>query len=177
MTLPRYMAAAVAVLATSVVATTAHAQAKATVTVGVSAQPADATPDSVKIVNVTPTDGKDLGEILKTQYASARTAGRTPVVELGATWCGPCKELAASLGDVRMRDAFAGTYIIHLDVDEWKDKLTPLGFSSEGIPAFFPINEKGVAIGPKIDGGAWGDNIPENMAPPLKKFFSANLMK
>jgi thiol-disulfide isomerase/thioredoxin len=134
-------------------------------------------PDSVKVVDITPQNGSDLAALLKTQYATARTAGRTPFVELGATWCGPCKELAASLGDEQMRDAFAGTYIIHLDVDEWKDKLSPLGFNSDGIPAFFPINDKGAAIGPKIDGGAWGDNIPENMAPPLKKFFVDNLMK
>jgi len=148
------------------------------------AQPAATAPagdtvasDAVHTVDITAKPNDDLAKILQSQYAAAIKAGRTPVVELGATWCGPCKELAASLGDARMKDAFAGMYIVRLDIDQWKEKLAPLGFKTDGIPAFFPIDETGKAIGPEIDGGAWGDNIPENMAPPLKKFFTANVHK
>ena len=68
-------------------------------------------------------------------------------------------------------------YVIRLDVDAWHDQLKPLGFVSDGIPAVFAIDPAGKATGPVITGGAWGEDIPENMAPPLKTFFRANLRK
>jgi thiol-disulfide isomerase/thioredoxin len=149
-------------------------------TVGAQATPAPAavsTADSVHVIDITAKPNDDLGKILQAEYATAIKGGRTPIVELGATWCGPCKHVAASLGDARMKDAFAGMYVIRLDIDQWKEKLAPLGFDASAIPAFFPINDQGKVIGPKIDGGAWGEDIPENMAPPLKKFFVANVNK
>jgi len=136
--------------------------------------------DSVRIVNVTPKSGPSLPAILKSEAAAALSAGRTPFVELGATWCGPCRKLAASLGplgDSRMIDAFAGTSVIHVDVDDWKGTLDSLGFKSDGIPAFFRVDSLGKPTGPVITGAAWGEDIPENMAPPLKKFFQEHLEK
>ena len=73
--------------------------------------------------------------------------------------------------DPRMVDAFAGTYLITLDADEWSGKLHPMGLDSSSIPVFFELDDKGKATGRKIDGGAWAENIPVNMAPPLKAFF------
>lgn len=134
---------------------------------------------TVSVVDLVPKQGAQLQLLLKGEFAKAVAGGRTPFVELGATWCGPCNRLKASLGDKRMIDAFASTYIIRLDVDQWGGmtggQLGALGFKSDGIPAFFPIDTAGKAIGPVITGGAWGDDIPENMAPPLKKFFHENL--
>ncbi len=49
-----------------------------------------------------------------------------------------------------MTAAFEGVQIIELDVDDW-----------------------GKTKGPTINGGAWGDNVPKNMAPPLTKFFAS----
>jgi|HubBroStandDraft_6_1064221.scaffolds.fasta_scaffold798192_2 hypothetical protein len=134
------------------------------------------TTTAVAIVDIISKQGK-LPNVLKAEIAKAITAGRTPFVELGATWCGPCNHLKASLGDKRMIDAFSGTYIVHLDVDDWKGQLAPLGFVSNGIPAFFAIDANGKATGQVITGDAWGEDIPENMAPPLKEFFRANLRK
>jgi hypothetical protein len=37
---------------------------------------------------------------------------------------------------------------------------------------FFKLDASGKPTGDRIDGGAWGDNVPENMAPPLKAFFA-----
>lgn len=138
--------------------------------------PAAAVPDSVKVVDVAAKPDDDLASILKAEFAKARAMGRTPFVELGAAWCGSCKSVAANLGDKRMRDAFTGTYIIRLDVDQWKKKLTPVGLVTNEIPAFFPIDDQGKAIGP-VKIGDWGEDTPENMAPALKKFFSENLQK
>jgi hypothetical protein len=131
---------------------------------------------NVTVTDLTPTQGA-LPALLKTEIAKATAQNLTPFVELGATWCGPCHHLQNSLGDKRMIDAFSGTYIIRLDVDAWKDQLKPLGFVSDSIPAIFAIDAAGKATGPVITGGAWGEDIPENMAPPLKTFFRANLRK
>lgn len=107
--------------------------------------------------------------------ATARAQARKlrPFIELRADWCEPCRALEASLGDPRMVDAFAGTYLITLDVDEWSKELSEAGLAPDGIPAFFAVDERGTPTGRKIDGGAWADNVPANMAPPLKAFFAA----
>ena len=70
-----------------------------------------------------------------------------------------------------MVDAFQGTYIIQADVDSWG--FPPRGWDFTGIPVFFALDASGNPTGETIDGGAWGENIPENMAPPLKAFFES----
>ncbi len=128
----------------------------------------------VIVTDLTPKQGK-LADLLKGEIAKAAKLHRTPFVQLGATWCGPCHDLESSLSDKRMIDAFASTYIIHLDVDAWKGELETFGYSADGIPAFFAIDTTGKATGPSITGGAWAENTVENMAPPLRKFFSEHL--
>jgi hypothetical protein len=71
--------------------------------------------------------------------------------------------------DPLMVDAFTGTYIIEVDVDDWG--FPPKGWGFNAIPIFFALGPNGKPAGAKIDGNAWGENIPENMAPPLKEFF------
>jgi hypothetical protein len=65
--------------------------------------------------------------------------------------------------------AFDGVYLIKVDVDEWG--WGPTGFSFDVIPIFFKINSQGKATGEVIDGGAWGPDTPENIAPVMDKFF------
>jgi len=128
---------------------------------------------SPQAVTVHPSQG-ELGTQLAAQVAIARGRNLKPFVELRADWCGPCKELEASMSDPRMADAFAGTYLVRLDVDDWKSaQLSAFGLDGSSIPAFFAVDDKGKAlVGRKITGGAWAENVPENMAPPLKAFFS-----
>ncbi len=71
-----------------------------------------------------------------------------------------------------MIDAFTGTYIIKLDFDYWNPKLSKTGFYVPGIPAFYEIDTDGKPTGRMITGAAWGEDIPENQAPPLKRFFN-----
>ena len=71
-----------------------------------------------------------------------------------------------------MVDAFRGMYIIQADVDAWG--FPPTGWDFDGIPIFYALDSDVKSTGATIDGNAWGDNIPENMAPPLKTFFESN---
>ncbi len=103
--------------------------------------------------------------------------GLKPFAEFTATWCPPCQAIALSLSEKNplMVDAFDGTYIIRLDVDTWSDsEWEQVGFELEYIPIIFRLDTEGRPTGDFIDGNAWGENIPENMAPPLKEFFQAD---
>ena len=69
----------------------------------------------------------------------------------------------------RIVKAFDGVYLIKIDVDEWSWK--PKGFPFNAIPIFFKIDSQGKATREIIDGGAWGPDTPENIAPVMDKFF------
>jgi thioredoxin 1 len=126
--------------------------------------------EPVKVVVLEPGSG-ELEALIQREVASAAELGKVPFVQITAEWCGPCKRLRASLGDPLMREAFAGTYIIQVDFDAWQQPLKDAGFVNEGIPVFFAVDASAHPTGEKIDGGAWGEDIPKNMAPPLGKFF------
>jgi hypothetical protein len=116
---------------------------------------------------------KPLAGTLAEQAALAVKAGKKPHAYLHADWCEPCNELQKYKGDPKMTAAFAGTHIIMIDIDRVKDaEIKAAGMSSGVIPAFYRLDDTGKPTGAKIDGGAWGDNIPENMAPPLATFFA-----
>ena len=98
--------------------------------------------------------------------------GRRPYLYTHATWCGPCRAIAEYQNDPAMIDAFAGTYIIELDIDQVSsDELDRAGIHVAGIPAWYGIDGDGNHDGRVITGGAWDENIPANMAGPLASFF------
>jgi len=135
---------------------------------GVELSPA---PNRFTVVRLAPSD-RPLNTLLAEQVRLARAAGRHAFAEFDAAWCGPCRSLKQYLGDRRMVDAFAGTYIIRLDLDGWMGRLSGTGFERvQAIPVFFELGDDGRPTGRQIDGGAWGEDIPENMAPPLRAFF------
>jgi thiol-disulfide isomerase/thioredoxin len=121
-------------------------------------------------VTLAPSSG-ELKSLLAAEAAKAKAKGFTPFVEVRADWCDPCKKLEASMTDPRMVDAFAGTYQIKLDADAWENKLAGAGIKADAIPVFYELDASGKPTGRSLDGGAWGDDVPENMAPALKKFF------
>lgn len=128
--------------------------------------------DGFARVGRSPSSG-DLAQVLRIELLKAKTAGRKPFVEVGAEWAQPCRDLHNALDDPRMREAFAGTHVIYLDVDGWGDRLGRAGFNAVGVPVFFRLDAEGRPTGDTISGDAWGENTPENMAPPLKAFFQA----
>jgi len=127
--------------------------------------------EPVKVVVLEPGSGA-LEALLQREVAAAAELGKVPFVQITAEWCGPCKRLRASLDDPLMREAFAGTYIIQVDFDAWEQPLKAASFVNQGIPVFFAVDGSARPTGEKIDGGAWGEDIPRNMAPPLGRFFA-----
>lgn len=108
--------------------------------------------------------------LLSGELAKAKAQKLKPIVYIGATWCAPCVAIGKSLGDPLMVDAFQGTYVIHLDLDAWDKALGQAGFRTDAVPVFFQVDDAGKPV-KKVDGGAWGADIPANMAPALKAFF------
>ena len=127
-------------------------------------------PEKFSIVRVERGGGK-LDEILQVEAQKAVDMGRHPYVEFYADWCPPCNAIKESIGDERMVAAFEGTYIIQLNLDEWEQSLSGTGFRVVGIPAFYEIDVEGKPTGRMITGAAWGEDIPGNIAPPMKEFF------
>ncbi|MBN1304811.1 MAG: hypothetical protein JXA13_10285 [Anaerolineales bacterium] len=127
-------------------------------------------PDRFTIVRIGQSGG-GLAGILRLEAHKAVILDRDPYVEFFTGWCPPCKALKENLDDERMIAAFDGTYIIQLDLDQWEKELPGLGFYVPGVPAFYEIDEQGQPTGRMITGGAWGEDIPANIAPPMKEFF------
>ena len=71
-----------------------------------------------------------------------------------------------------MKAAFKGAYVIQLNADVWSGKLERTGFFTSSIAIFYEIDDNRRAIGRKIGGDAWGDNIPENIAPRSTNSFT-----
>ncbi len=139
-------------------------------------EPPATTLSRFETVRLHPRDG-ELHALLTQEAQKATALGLMPVAEFDATWCPPCRAIEDALDaqNELMLKAYAGTYIIKMDVDEWS--WTEEGvqdFKFEGIPIYFKLDAQGQPTGEVIDGNAWGDNIPENIAPPMDQFFHGN---
>lgn len=124
-------------------------------------------------VRLHPTDGK-LDEMLVVEAEKAVTAGLLPVVEFDADWCPPCVAINKHLDakNELMLNAYDGTYIIKLDVDEWGwDGGRIENFTFSAIPIYFKLDGQGKQTGESVDGGAWNEDIPVNIAPVMNTFF------
>jgi thiol-disulfide isomerase/thioredoxin len=130
-------------------------------------------PDQFSVIVIEGGSAK-LTDILPAEAAKAAALGRDPYIEFYADWCPPCNAIKKHLGDPLMVDAFAGTYIIKLDLDYWGSKLHGTDLYVPGIPAFYELGADGIPTGRMITGAAWGEDIPANIAPPMKAFFEGN---
>lgn len=133
----------------------------------------DLQPTRFTIVRLHSKDG-DLQTMLAKETEKAVALGQMPIVEFDATWCPPCQAIdrAIKANNQIMLDAYAGTYIIKLDVDDWGwGDSRKHDFQFEGIPVYFKLDPEGEQTGEVIDGGAWGEDIPENIAPVMDAFF------
>jgi len=116
--------------------------------------------------------GNDLAGALRNHAKQASAKRLLPVVFVGQLSCEPCESLKRYRNDPSMQDALQGTSVIELDLARWgSSDISNLGMSTHAIPALFVLDDEGRYTGKMITGGAWGDDIPENMAPPLTEFF------
>jgi len=136
----------------------------------------EAAPIGFSIVRLHPEDG-DLQTLLAAEAKKAVELDRMLIVEFDATWCPPCRAIDEGLKTENelMLAAYDGTYIVKLDVDEWGwNGRSVQDFRFDGIPVYFKLDAKGQQTGEVIDGGAWGEDIPENIAPVMDEFFHRN---
>ena len=125
------------------------------------------------IVRLHPQDG-ELKSRLADEVQKATALGQIPVVEFDATWCPPCQAIDDAIreGNDLILKAYADAYVIRLDVDEWGWGGSELhDFQFDAIPVYFKLDPEGRRTGKVIDGGAWGEDIPENIAPVMSEFF------
>ena len=115
-----------------------------------------------------------LAATLGAQAELAIKAGKKPHAYLHASWCPPCVEIEKTRAtDPKMKAAFGGTHIIAIDVDRFNsEQFDSAKLKAVVLPLFYRLDDKGAPTGATIDGGAWGDNTPDNMAPPLAAFFA-----
>ena len=129
--------------------------------------------DEFTIVRLHPKDG-DLQALLASEAQKAMKLDQLPVVEFDATWCPPCQAIDKAIKEKNelMLNAYAGTYIIKLDVDEWGWRDSNIhNFQFDAIPVYFKLDSEGKQTGDVIDGGAWREDIPANIGPVMDKFF------
>lgn len=120
---------------------------------------------------VPPADSARPDTVIAEEVKKAEQLNLKPFVFFSASWCAPCQAVKGSINAPLMQDAFSGSYIIELDIDQWPQLAD--AFKVGPIPVFHEVDSAGNPTGRSIDGNAWGENIPENMAPPLKQFFQA----
>ena len=112
-----------------------------------------------------------LAEEIKSEMASAQSMGRQPHVYVMASWCEPCRALVALLGDLIVSAVFKGTHIVMLDVELWGDQFEKLNIRPSSVPFITELGPDGRSTGRSIDGGAWDENTPENLARALGPYF------
>jgi hypothetical protein len=124
-------------------------------------------------LKLAPAPGK-LHALVRAEVAKAKQRSWKPVVYLSAAWCRPCNAIKKSRQDPRMLEALRGTYVVEVDADDWPaDELIAQGLKDGKIPFFYLVDDEGLPTGAKLTSSAWDEDIPENMAPVLKKFFAS----
>jgi thiol:disulfide interchange protein len=117
------------------------------------------------------------GNLMKQLASEAQKAdslGLAPFLEFDASWCPPCVAIDKSIKakDPRTMQAFKGVYLIRANVDKW-GWGDGKNFNFTAIPIYYQLDKNGKPTGAVIDGGAWGEDIPENFSPVLDEFFHA----
>lgn len=78
------------------------------------------------------------------EVAAAR--GKPLLVELSATWCGPCKELEQIMDAPEVVAARRRVVMVRYDVDTTAGAAVARRFGSEGVPAFVAVDGQGRAF-------------------------------
>jgi hypothetical protein len=103
----------------------------------------------------------------------AATLHQRPYVELTSRVCAACHWLEHGLTESSVKQAFAGTYVIRIDVDRWQGRLdgTGLDCHSGPMPAFVALGPQGRPFGEWADPDDWRTDVPQSAAATLAVFF------
>lgn len=103
------------------------------------------------------------------QIALAKKEGKEVLVMTVQEPCKPCDGVMSSLRDERLQTALSPVRILKVNVEVFESELSALKISRERIPGFYLLAADGT---PRdgIDGGEWGEDIAENIAPVLGPF-------
>jgi hypothetical protein len=114
-------------------------------------------------------------ELLRQALAASRD-GETLMVMTTTGACEPCRGVGASLADTRMQEALGKVRLVRVDIPTFFEDLDDLDMFSDRYPGYFLM---GADARPHdgIDGGEWGEDIAENIAPVLGPFVRGKLTR
>jgi hypothetical protein len=83
--------------------------------------------------------------------------------------CRPCTGVSVALASPLVQAALSGVRLLRLDAREYRLELSERGLTTEVLPGFALLSENGQPVD-YVSGGEWDEDVPENIAPVLKKF-------
>jgi hypothetical protein len=122
---------------------------------------AQATAPRTPLIRRVTVDPRTLEPGLRALAAEAARSGARVLVELGASWCEPCRALDAAFARESNRDVLTGWWLAEVDVDA----LPPgpvLGRSVHTIPVLVRLGRTG-----RPEGWLQGAALPTDSAPAL----------
>jgi len=111
----------------------------------------------------------DVAGLVRTELASAKTAGKKLLVYVGASWCEPCQRFHEAAVAGQLDDAFGHVRLLEFDGDRDLDALHRAGYKSELIPLFAVPNPDGTSSGRQIEGSIKGDGAVAQITPRLRE--------
>lgn len=110
-----------------------------------------------------------LGELIAAEQSKAQTEEQKLVVWITAPDCRPCTGVSVALASPLLQSALSGVRLLRLDAREYRLELTERGLAPEVLPGFALLGQNGQPVD-YVSGGEWDADIPENIAPVLRKF-------
>jgi hypothetical protein len=110
-----------------------------------------------------------LTELIAAEQSKAKSEGQKLVVWLTAPDCRPCTGVSVALTSPLVQSALSGVRLLRLDAREYRIELTERGLTPEVLPGFALLGAGGQPVD-YVNGGEWDADIPENIAPVLRKF-------
>lgn len=107
-------------------------------------------------------------EIDRERVRAARAEERL-VLWLVVEDCKPCNAVESALASPDVQRALGHARLIRLDAAEFLAELARLGIPMDAFPSFVVLGPDGHATD-YVDGSEWDDDLPQNIAPVLKKF-------
>ena len=93
----------------------------------------------------------EVATFLRAARARAKRDGRAVIVEVGASWCPPCRTLKAAVANGELDDVLEGVTLVAFDADVHGERLDSLGYTSKFIPSFSVPRGDGRASEWKVD--------------------------